>query len=856
MKQTSFRPLALLASMAVICLFSCLTGTLKEKDEIASPFPREMLNHRLFPVFLSDELLGCSFREEERGLVGPFYWSGRVSSSSAGEDRSVHFSEEQVRGLSAIFPGVSFKTGYAGSVGYTVILKGLKIKQLSHPLLLPEYRDSREIQKQPFIASILTADEVVIQAELKTEKGIKPVNERDLHSIFEGSYAISKRHRGIVAAKNCLIGYALATPTAEDISREAAGERERRVLAVFEVKLVSGDRKFEFIGDTIRARLEEAMQWIPGIDVMTERREEAKYHVRGELKTDGTRATCALVMTNTYTGKPIARITREFDAGKINELDEFQITAIKEMAAALGIRLNDASERNIRSMVRQAESTESVEKYHEALSLIKKDKYREAGALLERIINKSPGYIDAHLLHAKTLRILSKPKDAEKKFVWILVQAFKYNNPKWKSDAYMNLAEIKAGYNDLITPFQYLEKSLIILLRAKDPDSDLVRKAYRSLGIQYTADIETTLFKDYVKQWAWENLSKSLAITMKSYGPQSLEAAGLYQDISSYYGASGDSPRSLEYALKSQQIIEKLAAADSRETAYAYGFLGYALRANGHLRKALESYTKSLEIFRKVHGDSDNEDTANLLLQRAYTRLMLRDHENAMREFMESLAIQKKIKGDKFDYDNEYMVFAELIVDFNIVHRVYRYLREKGDKRLGNAHRKLLENTFVIMSENYYLGVTKSNPDPDTMFNGAETEMPPRFVITAYDKEDKVHVGTMTLEPLEWLFESKGRVLTKKDRESIFYIIYGSDYFNSENISWRPVSGKKLPENLLLLGINDWDRLEKPLHACRVRKGNVNYFGDLDTNRCVCSYATEEGCEESEVFDVLVEKAK
>lgn len=863
MKARQTRAFALFISIAFASALSCLPGMLKDKKDALNPFPEEMLNHRLFPIFWSGNLLGYSFRDEEKALVGPLYWNGKRSSSSTGEERTVHFTQEQACSIQAILPGISFKTTYEGRISYEIVLRGLKVHQLSHPVLLPEYSDNNAIRTQAFIASVLEAEEVIIRASLMTDKGISTADEALLPSIFEGGYDYSSDHKGIVAARNCLIGYALATPTAEDLNRKAKEEKERFVVSVFKMKSLSGGKSHAFLGDTIPSKLEEALQWIPGIDIMTERREEAKYHVTGVLRLRDSRAVCDLKMVNTYTGKPVMRASREFDARNVNEMNEFQIESVKELAGALGVRLDETAERNIRTTMRQAESVDLIKRYHQAFILFENDKHREAETLLAGIIADSPSYVDARLLHSKSLMRLSRIPEAEKELTKTLVLAFRLNNPKWKCDAYIDLAAIKGMTNDPATETDYLEKAMIITTQIHAPDSELVRRAYANIAGHYVRSYKEDDLPDRLKTAALENLVKSYRITAKNYGPDSLEAARICQYASIYYIAIKDYGRAREYAMKALRVIESHGIEHSLITADTYSTLGHALLVNRQFSSALANYQKSVDLYAKLHGTRESLDIAKSLYQMCVIHWVSSDYERAIPLFNESLAINKKIKGEKFNFETEYTFLGELTALKKDLHRLYRAISSKGDTKWFDAYDELCMGVLTCMTEGYEIGVNLRLPTSSKMYSGGQQGTLPRYLVYSSVSDNPTdawhaHVGTAALDPLRWRLCRNGRVLTQNEADSIRYLYAGEeDDFHIPAIpGWIAVKGKKLPENLFFLGFAEYGRLDRPLHACRVRKGNVNYFGDLDTKRCVCSYATEEGCEESEVFDVLVEKAK
>lgn len=212
------------ASIALVCsisFFSC-AGAVKSGAVVEDPFPRSMLRHKTFTVFKSGETsawLGRVFRDEGDQILGEKMWGGKML-SSGGERREVEYDRRHAFALKAKMPYAKLKIGpeISNEIKFRLVLVGLKTSQLVSPSILSTFKDDVARSEIPYIISILRANQVVMQmvdatgAVIGLEAEYKQIN-------VEARYEYSKRHKGLILAKNAIIGYMLMKPSQADLKR-------------------------------------------------------------------------------------------------------------------------------------------------------------------------------------------------------------------------------------------------------------------------------------------------------------------------------------------------------------------------------------------------------------------------------------------------------------------------------------------------------------------------------------------------------------------------------------------------------------------------------------------------------------
>ncbi len=829
----------LIIIMMIAASFSCLPGNLREKKDVANPFPREILNHRIFTVFWKEDLLGYSFRDEERGLVGPLYWTGKVSSSSAGEDRTVRFSEEQVKWLSALLPGISFRAGSTGKVSYTVILKGLRVNQLTHPVLMPEYRDNETIRGERFIVSTLSADEVILQAHISTKKGVEPVEAKGLPVFLEGEYTYSTSHRGIVAATDCLIGYSLAAPNTDDLARKGEDEKERRGIAVFDFSFTSLDPGYEYLPDLLKSNLERSLQILPGVDVMKERKDDAKYHLRGNVEQKGKSIHVEAFLINTYTKKQVLKLARDVKTSALKDLKGFHDDLLAVCARSFGIPVDVELKQNLDMAFTATEESELTRKFHEARRLYNKNRYHEADAILKSVLTQLPDFIDALQLRAYVLYQLSKMDEAEKLQKKLLIEAFKYRDLKWKIDSYYELGLIKQTTRKYKEARDYFEKALMLYKEGGKRDVRFLRLIYKRLG-------EVVIKAAYPRVTAAQKkegmgyLLKSLDIAARYNGLYSIEAAGIYKELSEASRLVGENEKALYYILKAKHIVEKRRLPWDFGTIWIKAHYGIALAANKQYTRALRELNESYALMKEFVKNEPHQNTAEIKAQLCLAYVKSGEFEKGIDAFFESLAIYRKVYAPSYNFENRfYLTVGEIILYRGGLYRAYRHMLKNIDPAYKKECIKLVKAAIEPSCFHYKARDISPGEILPRLKPMADGDASGRFLAVGF--KGGLSMGTLNADPWGITFCVKGEKYQQNDDFLIFTWRYSP---------WQAVAGKVLPENMLIVWMID----EVPYYACRVRGNNSTYYGNVDVKRCVCTYAGEKGCEESDRFDVLVEK--
>ncbi len=207
-------------SLQFLGFINC-SSAVKSGRVAGDPFPEEMLGHKTFLVFKSGDIntwLGRIFRNESRQIMGEKLWEG-TPLSSGGERREIEYSREQSFALKMRMPHFKMNLGeLKGNIHFNLVLRGLKIHQLSRPVMINEFRDDRESRSAKFIISLLHADEISMQAVDSTGALIGFEGEYK-KIVLDANYKYSKKHKGIIVASDAIIGYSLVTPKNSDFSR-------------------------------------------------------------------------------------------------------------------------------------------------------------------------------------------------------------------------------------------------------------------------------------------------------------------------------------------------------------------------------------------------------------------------------------------------------------------------------------------------------------------------------------------------------------------------------------------------------------------------------------------------------------
>ncbi len=212
-----FVSLSLTAVLALTA--SCSTGS-KVSDK-ADPFPRSMLGHTTFKVFKEGtpkEYLGRTFRNESVQILAEKMWDGKTLGDKRGQRREIEYSRQSSFSLEARIPKLQLKAGARGDLTFKMVLIGLKVHNLTRPVMLSDFRSDEDAKKTKFIVSVLHAESIVLKVQDKTGADIK-LDGAANDVVANTGYKYSDKHKGLVVANNAFIGYYLTKPRASDLNR-------------------------------------------------------------------------------------------------------------------------------------------------------------------------------------------------------------------------------------------------------------------------------------------------------------------------------------------------------------------------------------------------------------------------------------------------------------------------------------------------------------------------------------------------------------------------------------------------------------------------------------------------------------
>ena len=207
--------------IAILLSFGC-SSAVKKGKMADDPFPEEMLGHTMFHIFKSGDpadWLGRVFRDEERQMIEDKKWGGEVM-GSGGERREIEYSREQSFTIQTRLPEIKVSLGAVleGELHFKLIMDGLMVYHFINPVLLDEFRNEPGIEETQFIMSLLQAREIVLQVIDKT--GVMIGLEGKLKKVgADFNYKYSKKLKGLIMARDTIIGYYMIEPTPADLKR-------------------------------------------------------------------------------------------------------------------------------------------------------------------------------------------------------------------------------------------------------------------------------------------------------------------------------------------------------------------------------------------------------------------------------------------------------------------------------------------------------------------------------------------------------------------------------------------------------------------------------------------------------------
>ena len=208
--------------LTVFCFFGCRSAV-KSGKAVNDPFPVAMIGHTTFKVFQSGTaktFLGRVFRDEKNQVLGEQYWAGNML-GGGGQRREIEYSKKQAFSINTRMPKVKLKVGlgFQTNVSLVLVLIGLKTHQLTRPVLNTDFRGTEESKNTRFIVSLLMADEIIMRVQ-DDSGGVIGI-EAQVNKVFaDAKYSYSKKHKGVILAKNSIIGYMLTKPKQSDLNRK------------------------------------------------------------------------------------------------------------------------------------------------------------------------------------------------------------------------------------------------------------------------------------------------------------------------------------------------------------------------------------------------------------------------------------------------------------------------------------------------------------------------------------------------------------------------------------------------------------------------------------------------------------
>lgn len=190
----------------------------------------------------------------------------------------------------------------------------------------------------------------------------------------------------------------------------------------------------------------------------------------------------------------------------------------------------------------------------------------------------------------------------------------------------------KTGHYDAALLLE--EKSLAIKLKTLGPDHPAVAISYGDLGLVYKRKGQ------YDKAVAFHE--KSLAIRLKTLGPDHPDVANSYGNLGSVYQRKGEYDKAIEFYEKSLAIrLKSIGTEQDVDVAISYGNLGSIYQRKGEYDKAIELCEKSLAVKLKTLGpDHPSVGTSYGNLAIAYQNKG--EYDRAIELYEQSLAIKLK----------------------------------------------------------------------------------------------------------------------------------------------------------------------------------------------------------------------
>ena len=693
----------LISILFTFCFVSFNCGPKPNQSDNKSsidPFPKEMLNHKIFKVFRGENRLGYTFRNESKQVFGTKFWQGQEA-TSPGTDQIVNYNKNQALGLSTRLPTIgSVNADYKNAEKFKIILKGLKIHELKQPALLDEYTENESAKKTEFIISMLSAEKIVIQIEDK--KGVNLGVDTGIASVFSNKLNYSKELEGMIAAENVFIGYITVLPNEQDIKRKASksvhhksSDGELLQLAIHTPKNKTGDNKYNWLGNSMNDKIEMAFQRIPKFYVVTSRKEDARYHVNGSYKKIGSRFEIDLNLTDSFrNNEQLLKYNNAIKIDTIDELYEYQISAVNAFVKPLGITIKEEEKKVIKIAIKTTKSINLVKLYNEASLLFRKGKYNKAFFLLKTILSQDSNYIDANNRMGIVLNEMAKYSLAIEYFKKVSNIGTNKNDKLWIAISFNNIGLAYKRLCKYQLAFDYYLKALKIYKEILNPKHPKIAIIHNNIGSVYSSQgkyqLALNCYNDALKIYK-EVLSKNHLNTAKTYNNIGLlykeqekyqlainyfikslkmkekildkehpEIAVAYNNIGLIYENQKRYQLALDYYLESLKIYEKILGKNHPKTATTYNNIGIVYYRYGNYDLTLDYYFKALDVYDKIISKDDPKkaSTYNNIGAVYYKQ---KKYKKALKFFLKSVKIWKKKLGNKHKHTKDTYYWLSLV---------------------------------------------------------------------------------------------------------------------------------------------------------------------------------------------------
>ncbi len=601
MRMRLFSLVLLFGLTMVLFGTGCRSGQIKDSGSDAlDPFPREILNHKIFKVFRNENRLGWNFRDERKQLFGDKFWEGQES-ASRGEDKVITYSREQAAALSSRFPAIGAVnlTGAVSNIkGFRVILKGLKIHELKKPFINPEYSGEPDVKTSDFIISMLSAKRIIIQ--VYDERGMSIGG--GVSFVFTGDVKFSKKQMGAVAAENVFIGYILTKPTRRDIARRPRDTMIHKKgpdlikLAIFHLEDRTYDSKLSWLPTSLQDKLEEAFQRLPQFYIITSRKEDARYKLKGVIRKIGRHAEISLTLYDSLKNEQLNKLSTLVKIDSVDKLYQYQLKVIREFIKPFGVQIEKKQQRSIKQALELGNNIDLVKLTSNGWREYNNQRYRNAEQIGKNVLSSNPDYTDALNLMARTLHKLGKYDDAIRHAERMGRVARRKNDQILLAKAYNRIGNIYRYKRQYYKAINYLKKAARIRKNELGAKHKLTIYSNQGLALAYSKVNRTgeaiRIYQESIKQ------------LKKIFGEEHKTIGTTYLSIGAIYSRAKQYDKSLDYLFKALKIQKKHLKSTHPDIANSYRWIGTTYYYLKNYRSAERYYLDAMRIYKKLFGEN------------------------------------------------------------------------------------------------------------------------------------------------------------------------------------------------------------------------------------------------------------